>query len=133
MSMLLGKDAALMPDAAVLGEMEVKAAVVPAAGENESRYGHDGDEKYIKNTKIDKHLRDANLVPAIAYSKRNDVVKPQKVRPPRKHGEIPANAGPHRSLAAIGEGAKSQDQPCEGAYGKEAPLVPGRGEGRDKV
>lgn len=134
--MLLGEGALGGPDAAVLGEGDVQAVVVPPAGEDEEGDGQDGHEEDVEDAEVDEAGGDADDVAGVGDAEGDGVVEPEEVGPGGQ-GEVVGAGGADveaaEAAAALEEGAEGQEGPGEGAEGVEAPLVGGGGVGREEV
>lgn len=127
------REVSTLGNAAVLREVEVQGVVVPLPGQQQEDNSAAGNHENVQNTKKDEVRRDANGVAALGDTKRDRVQKPEEVEVP---GEDPVvSLGTHalRPDAALGKSRRRHDEVSDGAEDEEAPLVDGRGVGRDEV
>lgn len=120
-------------DTAVLGEVEVHAAIVPSAGKDEEGNRRTADKQKVENAKEDEALCGANDIGALGNGKSNWVQEPENVDVARKDAVVSANLDARRRVAATPKGLVSQNQIRKGAKGIEAPFVTRSRVGRAEV
>lgn len=123
----------LLVDTAILGEGNVKAIVVPAAGKNHEDPGSDRDHAEIEDTEPDEGPGDANAIAAVAKAPGDGIEQPEEVDPARQHRVVAGNTQALGANGAVTEGVDGESEPGHGAENEEAPLVVGGGKGADEV
>lgn len=120
-------------DAAVLGEGNIEAIVVPAAAEDDKGVAESGDEEDVENAKEDHALGDTNDIAAVRDTPGNGIEEPQEVGPAREHRVIAVDTNTVSRAAGAEQGLKSEEDVGKSGKGKETPLVVGRNIGGDEV
>jgi hypothetical protein len=130
---LLREDARGGVDAAVLGEGDVKPAVVPLAGEGQEDKAEERNQEHVQDAEEDEVGSDGDLVTTIRETPGDRVEQPEQIDPAAEEGVIADEADALGANGALVSGVDCQDDPGDGAESEESPLVVGGGVGTDKV
>lgn len=121
-------------DAAVLGEVKVHGAIVPAAGEENEGEGENGDEEEIENAVPDEGTSDTEDVAAVREGPADNVHEPEEGNVAAEHGVVTARGAETGGGAAAvkDEGVHDEVQEGQQAKNEKSPFVVGVGEGGDQ-
>lgn len=127
------REVSALGNAAVLREVEVQGVIVPLPGQQQEEDGAAGNHENVQNTKEDEVRGDTDGVTTLRDTKCNRVQKPEEVEIPGEDPVVSLSAHALRPDTTLGERRRRHDEVGDGAEDEEAPLVDGRGVGRDEV
>jgi hypothetical protein len=130
---LFGVDTTSGADTAILREVQVHTAIVPAAGEEQDSRSSTEQQKHIENTKEDEALGDTDDVAAVRDGKGDGVQEPEEVDEAGQDGVVAADLEAQGMGAAGEESLEGEEDVGKGAKGVESPLVTGGRVGRAEV